>query len=302
MRLENEAQLTDSKLQVSYCTIRSPIDGVVVNRLVDVGQTIQAHVNAPQLFTLASDLTTLRIAAAVDEADIGFIRRGMPVTFTVDAYRGERFTGRIEAVRLNAQISNSVVTYPVWIHVANDDLRLRPSMTANLFIDVASTDHAVRVPSAALRFRPKTEMFAWLGLPAPAPGQAFRPQASTRSASGTGEVAGSAAAARASAVKIDDLFEPAPQKVFAGRVWVYDEHAADPSSRLRPMDVQTGLSDGQYTEIVSGELPPGTQLVTDVEPPPSVLKQMQNPLLPQRRRGGMVQMGAAPLPTLRRGR
>jgi HlyD family secretion protein len=302
MKVQGEAQLAASKLQVDYCSIRSPIDGVVVSRLVDVGQAIQARVNAPQLFVLASDLTTLRIAAAVDEADIGYIRRGMPVTFTVDAYRGERFTGRIEAVRLNAQISNSVVTYPVWIHAANDDLRLRPSMTANLLIDVASTDQAVRVPAAALTFRPKTEMFGWLGLPAPAPGQSFRPQTFAATTARGEPSSAPTAATWTSAAKIDDLFEPVPKKTFASRVWIYDPAAADPSARLRPVDVQTGLTDGEYSELIGGDLRPGVQVVTGVVPPAKVLKAQQNPLLPGRRRGGMVQMGAAPLPTLRRGR
>ena len=141
---------------------RSPIDGVVVSRFVDVGQTVQASLNAPQFFMIASDLTTLRLAAGVDEADIGRIRRGMSVSFTVDSYRGQTFRGLVDAVRLNAQNQNSVVTYPVWIQVPNADLKLRPSMTANLQILVDTAADVVRVPNDALRFRPNSGIYAWL--------------------------------------------------------------------------------------------------------------------------------------------
>ena len=300
-KLQSEAQLDRAKLNVSYCTIRSPIDGVVVSRVVDVGQTVQARVNAPQFFTLATDLRTLRVAAGVDEADIGHIRPGMPVTFTVETYRGRTFTGRVEAVRLNAQVSNSVVTYPVWITADNPDLLLRPSMTANLQIVVDSAANATLVPNDALQFHPSSDMFAWLDLPAPPPGS-FRPvRLSAREfqppAARPKPVS---AVIQRPGTKIDALFTLAPKRLTPGQVWVYDESAADPAERLHPVAVTTGITDGQVTEVVAGDLGAGAQVVTGIDPPISgQLGGFGNVFGPQRRQfGGMRRLEAPPPPRL----
>ena len=169
--VQSQAQLSQAELNVSYCTIRSPIDGVVVNRAADVGQTVQSSMQVATLFLIATDLRTLKLSAGVDEADIGFIRRGMPVSFQVDSYQGQNFTGTVDAVRLNAQTANNVVTYPVWITVDNSDLKLRPSMTANLRIIVDQANNVLKVPNQALRFRPTGDMYTWLGLTPPAAGR-----------------------------------------------------------------------------------------------------------------------------------
>jgi len=169
--VQSEAQLSQAKLNVSYTTIISPIDGVVVERRVDRGQTVQASMNAPTFFSLATDLRTLRLSAGVDEADIGRVEVGQKVMFKVDAYGGQEFEGTVDTVRLNATNNNNVVTYPVWIKVPNPELKLRPAMTAQLRVIIQTASNVVRVPNQALRFRPNSEIYTALGLEPPAAGR-----------------------------------------------------------------------------------------------------------------------------------
>jgi HlyD family secretion protein len=171
MLVQARASLAQAELNVQYCTIKSPIDGVVVNRAVDVGQTVQSSMNVATFFTIATDLTSLKLTAGVDEADIGKIRPNMNVNFSVDSYPNQTFLGTVNAVRLNATTTNNVVTYPVWIDVPNPDLKLRPSMTAQVKIIVQTVSNVVRVPNPGLRFRPTADIYAALGVQAPAPGQ-----------------------------------------------------------------------------------------------------------------------------------
>jgi HlyD family secretion protein len=166
--------LEQAELNVTYTNIIAPDDGVVVERRVDVGQTVQASMTTPQFFVLAKPLVNLRLTAQVDEAEIGRIRPGMEVRFTVEAYGQKPFTGYVDAVRLNAAVANNVVTYPVWIRVPNPQLELRPSMTASLRIIISTADDVVRVPAAAVRFRPNADIYRGLGLDPPAPGQGGR--------------------------------------------------------------------------------------------------------------------------------
>jgi HlyD family secretion protein len=297
-KVQAEAQLAQAKLNVSYCTIRSPIDGVIVNRMVDVGQTLQSSVNAPTLFQIAADMTTLRLQAGVDEADIGNIRPGMPVTFSVDAYRGQTFPGRVEAVRLNAQIANSVVTYPVWIEVPNDDLRLRPNMTANLQIFVEAAENVTRIPADALQFRLTSDMYDWLHVPRPTTGRpAARLEVETEPVDSP-----HVDRTRREGTQIDELFAAVPKKITPGIVWVYDETNPDPLQRLQQIVVKTGVSDGRFVELVSGDLKPGMELLINVLPPPSVLRSQASLFGgPQRGFGGMQRGGPKELPTLNRG-
>jgi|RhiMethySRZTD1v2_1073278.scaffolds.fasta_scaffold17534_2 HlyD family secretion protein len=169
--VQTEANLRQAELNVSYTTIVSPIDGVVVERRVDRGQTVQASMNAPTFFSLATDLRTLRLSAGVDEADIGRVEVGQKVMFKVDAYGGMEFEGSVDTVRLNATNNNNVVTYPVWIKVPNPELKLRPAMTAQLRVIIQTATNVVRVPNQALRFRPNAEIYTALGLEAPAAGR-----------------------------------------------------------------------------------------------------------------------------------
>jgi HlyD family secretion protein len=149
-----QAALEAAELDLTYTVIKSPIDGIVISRQVEVGQRVNASMSIPVIFMVAQDLTKMQVDANVSEADIGGMTEGKEVTFTVDAYPGERFQGKIRQVR-NAPISvQNVVTYDVVVGVDNSDLRLKPGMTANVSIIVARRDQALKVPNAALRFTP----------------------------------------------------------------------------------------------------------------------------------------------------
>jgi len=161
------ANIEQSKVDLAHCTVKSPIDGVVISRNVDEGQTVTARLAAPTLFVLATDLTRLQIVADVDESDVSRIRAGQTVGFTVDAYAGHRFEGKVTIVRLNATTTNNVVTYQVVADVPNPDLRLMPGMTATIGIEIWNANDVLRIPSAALRYRPVDDVFATFGQPVP---------------------------------------------------------------------------------------------------------------------------------------
>src|SRR5215813_7125127 len=144
-----------AKVNLSYTTISSPIDGVVVSRNVDKGQTVAASLQAPTLFTIANDLTQMQVIANIDQADIGVINQNNKVSFTVDAFPGTNFSGDINQIRLNPQNVSNVVTYNVVIDVHNPDLKLKPGMTANLTMTIAERQDVLKIPNAALRFRPQ---------------------------------------------------------------------------------------------------------------------------------------------------
>lgn len=147
-----EADLDRTQVNLEYANIFSPVDGVVISRDVDVGQTIAASMSAPTLFSIATDLSQMQVKASVDEADIGSISEDAKVTFTVDSYPNTIFTGKIAEIRLNPQTVQNVVTYSVIISIDNKELRLKPGMTASIKITVAEREKAVRVPNAALRY------------------------------------------------------------------------------------------------------------------------------------------------------
>lgn len=157
---QRKAALRQARIDLERTEIRSPIDGVIVNRVVDVGQTVAASLSAPILFEIARDLSSIQIEASVDEADIGNVVPGNPVRFTVDAYRDRRFSGEVRQVRLAPVELNNVVTYTVIIDAANSDRSLLPGMTANLEIVTGSRSDALRVPNEALRFRPPENLVA----------------------------------------------------------------------------------------------------------------------------------------------
>jgi HlyD family secretion protein len=151
---QTQASLQMAEVNLSHTTIHSPIDGVVVSRNVDVGQTVAASLQAPTLFTIANDLTQMQVIANIDQADIGVINSSNRINFTVDAYPGQNFGGAIRQIRLNPQNVQNVVTYNVVIDVENPDLKLKPGMTANLTVTIAERQDVLKVPNAALRFRP----------------------------------------------------------------------------------------------------------------------------------------------------
>lgn len=167
--ISTRISLDQAKLNVGYATIVSPIDGVVVTRAVDPGQTVQSAQNVATLFSLAEDLTTLKLEGGVDESEIGKVRTGMVVRFNVDAYPQQTFEGEITMVRLNPTIQSNVVTYTTVARVRNPQLRLKPGMTASMRIEVSRRDNVLRIPNAALRFRPSTDMYTALGQEPPTP-------------------------------------------------------------------------------------------------------------------------------------
>lgn len=171
-----EAAVQNARVDLERCKITSPIDGVVLSRSVDAGQTVQASFSAPTLFTLAQDLRQMQITANVSEADVGNVAAGQSAAFTVDAFPGRSFNGTVREVRNNSTTTSNVVTYPTIIVVDNSELKLRPGMTANVTITTAQRTHVLRVPNAALRFR--------------APANAvIRPAAVAASKAGTGATA-----------------------------------------------------------------------------------------------------------------
>ena len=148
------ASLNQAQVNMDHTIIRSPIDGIVISRSVDVGQTVAASLQAPTLFTLANDLSRMQVNASIDEADIGKIKTGEHVSFTVDAYPGETFTGTVSQVRLEPKVESNVVSYITTVDVPNAALKLKPGMTATVTVEVARADDVLKVPTAALRFRP----------------------------------------------------------------------------------------------------------------------------------------------------
>lgn len=152
---QTRGAFSQAETNLRYATIRSPVDGIVVSRNVDVGQTVAASFQTPTLFTIAQDLTRMEIDTSVDEADISRVKVGQQVGFTVDAYPESRFAGVVRQVRNAPVVTQNVVTYVVVIDVDNKDLRLKPGMTANVSIETARKDNVLKLPSAALRFRPK---------------------------------------------------------------------------------------------------------------------------------------------------
>jgi HlyD family secretion protein len=166
---QSRASLSQNEVNLQHTVIEAPIDGLVISRSVDVGQTVAASMQAPTLFVLAADLTKMQVIANLDESDVGRIRPGQPVTFRVDAYPAENFSGSVSQVRLEPKVQQNVVTYATVIDVPNRDLKLKPGMTANVNIEIARSNGVLRVPNSALRFRPTNEIYAALGQAPPDP-------------------------------------------------------------------------------------------------------------------------------------
>jgi HlyD family secretion protein len=269
------AQLNNQRVSLGYTTITAPIDGIVISRNVDAGQTVAASMNAPTLFVLAADLTKMEVVATVDESDVGRMRPGQQVTFHVDAYPNDRFTGAVSQVRLQPTTVQNVVTYATVITVPNPELKLKPGMTANVTIEVTRRDNVLRVANAATRFRPTEEMFAVLNQPAPpqlqrnrtAGAAGSRPvvQAASRSGTpGAQATTGSTPAAQpvnamnSGAMTIDSLFAPLPAEESRAAVWQYDEN-----KQLKMIRLRLGATDGTYSEVLNAaDVPSDAVVVT----------------------------------------
>jgi HlyD family secretion protein len=209
---QSQASVNQNQVNLQHTVITAPIDGIVIQRSVDVGQTVAASMQAPTLFIIAADLTKMQVNANIDEADVGRIRPSQTVTFRVDAYPTEDFSGSVEQIRLQPVVVQNVTTYATIIDVPNPALKLKPGMTANLKVQIAKRSNVLRVPNAALRFRPNTDVFAALNQPVPpeaqttggAPGRGGRGGRSAGAgAAGAAAAAGPAAPSGASAAAPD---------------------------------------------------------------------------------------------------
>jgi HlyD family secretion protein len=244
-----EASLHQAQVNLAYTSIVSPINGTVISRNVDVGQTVAASLSAPTVFVIAEDLKKMQVDTSVAEADVGKLRDGMDATFTVDAYPGRRFKGVVRQIRNAAQTVQNVVTYDAVVDVSNPDLALRPGMTANVTFVYADKQDVIRVPNAALRFRPPSE------LQGPRSGTG---SGHAREGAAPGGPQAGAAAAPPQAATPGRRGEGADSPASDRRtVWVLR------GEKPEPVRVRTGVSDGSTTEIVEGDLAEGDAAVTD---------------------------------------
>jgi len=253
-----QAALSLAEVNLSHTTITSPIDGIVVSRDVNVGQTVAASLSAPTLFTIANDLTQMQVIANIDQADIGLVEQAKSVKFSVDAFPGKEFDGKIEQMRINPQNVQNVVTYNVVIGVSNPEQKLKPGMTANLTITIDERNNVLKVPNAALRFMPQD-----------ATGQSSGAGAGTGSGNGQGrrsqQTDTSAGAARSNSSTQsgngdESRFAPATAPVLEGQtrlVWVLGQDGKPQSRRIK-----LGLTDGIATEVVEGDLKEGEMVIT----------------------------------------
>ncbi len=232
-----QADLEYDQTNLGYTRITSPIEGVVTDRAVDEGQTVNSSQSAPDLFTIAEDLTKMQVASEVDEADIGQVKVGQEVEFTVDAYPELSFSGKVDEIRLAPTTSDNVVSYTVIVEVGNPNLKLMPGMTANVSIISDKKEGVYKVASSALKFQPAASLVELPDNPGAAEG-AVRP-ANNRSGKGLRQ-GGSAGSARPDGPKT---------------LWVYE------NGKLKPVSVKTGISDGMYTEV-SGNLSEGLEVIT----------------------------------------
>lgn len=267
-----EADLEEAQLNLGYTTIRSPVNGVVISREIDVGQTVSASTSAPTLFVIANDLTRMQVQANIDEADIGMLGPNKRVDFTVDAFPDEEFVGRIEEIRLNSSTTQNVVTYGVIITFDNPEMKLKPGMTAYLTITVDSRDAVLAVPNAALRYEPPPSLVARSGggapVATPIPVAAGAPEeewSESPPANAAGNDAGVADIEATRVLMPGQLwntgemlqFEAAPAGTpRPATVWVMREGEA-PERR----EIVTGVTDGSVTEVISGDLGEGEVVI-----------------------------------------
>ncbi|MDE0864604.1 MAG: efflux RND transporter periplasmic adaptor subunit [Rubripirellula sp.] len=250
--LQAKASLETSQANLNYCEVTSPVDGIVINRLINPGQTLAAQFQTPELFVVAPDLREkVHVFASVDEADIGLIQTAKesdkPVAFTVDAHPDEVFDGEIEQIRYSSTETQNVVTYPVVIAAKNPDLKLLPGMTASISFEVDSTKDVPKIPNAALRFFPEELRYVrkddqylidgstWRSKPKT---DEEREQNSNLTATENAE---------------------AQQKKNQRHVWIVD------GERLKAVEIRTGLMENKFTEMAHGDLDVGDKLVTGIK-------------------------------------
>ncbi|HEV3203586.1 MAG TPA: efflux RND transporter periplasmic adaptor subunit [Gemmataceae bacterium] len=248
-----QASLDSSKVNLAYTEIRSPVDGIVIDRKIDPGQTLAAQFQTPELFIIAPDMKKeMYVMASVDEADIGLLRQAQEtkqaVHFTVDAYPDDLFEGKISQIRMNSTTTQNVVTYPVVVSAPNPDMKLMPGMTANISFQISDKGGVLRIPNAALRFYPKSEQVRQEDRSLL---EGLSPQAEKEKDKQTQEATPSARDKAAT-----------NRKRNCRHVWVQD------GEFLRAVEIVTGINDSKYTEVVSGDLSPETKVVTGIKTKP----------------------------------
>jgi len=309
---QRDSALAQSKVDLDRATIRAPVDGIVVKKSVEPGQTVAASLQAPELFVIAQDLRQMQVDTSIDESEVGRIREGQPATFTVDSFPGRTFRGTVGQVRKAALVVQNVVTYTAVIATSNPNLELFPGMTANVRIVVDTRENALKLPNAALRFRPAG------AADSREPGAAAAEEESKK---GGGQQAGTAVRERLtkelqldagqqakleailnetrdrigaiaaedkgerrkqserlraeSRTRIAEILNPEQRKryeettpgragggrvVTSGRIWMLDD-----SGKPKVVNVRIGLADGTYSELVSGELKEGTQVIVGTQ-------------------------------------
>ena len=318
--LSSEAALALANTNLKYCFIHAPCKGVIISRRVNIGQTVVSAMSASSLFLFAKDLRRMQIWAAVNEADIGRIRAGQAVTFTIDTYRGEVFKGTVNQIRLNAQSTQNVVTYTVVVDTDNPpspdypDGKVLPYITSNVKFEVERHADVLVVPNAALRWKPRPAQIApdarkslrdagggrsrrgrrsaatrSLGGRSRRPAQAVRAARTRQLASQAAKRAGPRApakdaakpAATAQSNPAERRAQPAKQHHQHGRLWVQD------GDFVRPIRVRVGLTDGSVTEVSGTNVKEGMQVVIGEESAAAAAGGSEaNPFLPQIRFGG----------------
>lgn len=231
---QRQAQLAQAKVELDRTQILAPVDGIVVQKSVEPGQTVAASLQAPDLFLIAQDLQKMKVLASIDEAEVGKVRIGQAVKFTVDAFPGRTFQGTVSQIRKAAITVQNVVTYTAEVETSNPDLSLYPGMTANLRIVIDNRDDVLKLPVAALRFRP-----------AERPGDAGKKAAVTK----TEKTLVAATGTTPTSLSKGAVGTPA-------RVWILG-----PDGQPQPVSIRTGLTDGNYAEIVEGELKDGAEVI-----------------------------------------
>ena len=272
--VQAKSQLDSSKVDLAYATIRSPIDGIVINRLINVGQTVAASFQAPKLFEIANDLSKMQVECAVDEADIGRVKEGQKVRFSVDSFPDETFNGTVNQVRYSPTTTSNVVTYTTIVDVDNPGLKLRPGMTATVSIITGEAKNVLRVPNGALRFTPPipaeevqkimmaagerlmaARQAAGVETPGAAAPSAGAPQSGPSGTAGTGgrpQAFGPGANGQAGA-----------RMRVPSHVWYQDENG-----KLQVAFIKAGVADTAYTEVLRGDLKEGQTVIIGLSTSP----------------------------------
>lgn len=255
-----KSQLDSSKVDLAYTIIKSPIDGIIINRNINKGQTVAASFQAPVLFQIANDLSKMQVECDVDEADIGKIKEGQKVRFTVDAFPDESFTGKMSQVRYSPEIIQNVVTYTTIVEVENPDKKLMPGMTATVSVIIGEAKNKLLVPNSALRFTPQLSSDEMKTI--------YEDMRKERDKSGALQVNGPTEGnhekkSSQSRTQFSNKTGQGRQEDLrknASRVWIMDGNG-----KIKPVTIKTGVTDNSYTEVTGGNLKEGQKVITAVQ-------------------------------------